>query len=86
MANSKKDGNFETYIKNRWPQIQEEDWTRFVASHLGTEFKKMSEWGKGMQKKNKRNHKLGDCGYLEKCSAKEDDWAQHLGKLLLSLA
>jgi hypothetical protein len=43
MANSKKDENFETYIKNRWPQILEEDWNRFAASHSGTDFKKMSE-------------------------------------------
>jgi hypothetical protein len=80
MANSKKDENFKTYIKIGWPQIQEEDWKRFVASHSGTDFKKMSEWGKCMRKKNKHNHKLGDCGYLEKRSAKV------LGKLLLSLA
>jgi hypothetical protein len=40
----------------------------------------MSEWGKCMQKKNKHKHKLSDCGYLEKCSAKEDDSAHHTGK------
>jgi hypothetical protein len=80
MPNSKKGENFETYIKNRWPHIQEEDWKRFIASHSGIDFKKTSEWGKGMRKKNKHNHKLGDCGYLEKRSAKEDDSAQHAGK------
>jgi hypothetical protein len=40
MANAKKDENFETYINNRWPQIQEEDWKQIVASHSGTDFKK----------------------------------------------
>jgi hypothetical protein len=80
MANSKKDENFETYIMNRWPQIQEGDWKRFVASHSGTDFEKMSEWGNGIRKKNKHNHKLGDCGYLEKHSAKEEDSAHHAGR------
>jgi hypothetical protein len=77
MENLKKDEKFETYIKNIWPQIQEEDWKRLVASHSGTDFKKMSEWGKGMRKNNKQNHKLDNCGYLEKHSAKENDSAQH---------
>jgi hypothetical protein len=86
MPNSKKGENFETYIKNRWPHIQEEDWKRFVASHSGIDFKKMSEWGKGMQKKNKHNHKLGDCGYLENVVPRRMIRHNMLGKLLLSFA
>jgi hypothetical protein len=45
MANSNKNENYETYVKNRWPQIQEKDWQLFIASHSNTSFKKMSEWG-----------------------------------------
>jgi beta-lactamase class D len=32
MVNSKKNENYETYVKNGWPQIQEKDWWLFVAS------------------------------------------------------
>jgi hypothetical protein len=46
MENSKKNENYETYLKNRWPKIQEKDWQLFVASHSDTSFKKMSEWGR----------------------------------------
>jgi fructose-1-phosphate kinase PfkB-like protein len=32
-ANKIKDEDFETDIKKKWPQIQEEDWKEFVKSH-----------------------------------------------------
>ena len=38
MANSKRHEDFESYIKKRWPQIQENDWQRFVASHADSVF------------------------------------------------
>ena len=66
MANSKKGEDFETYIKIRWPKIEKEDWQKFVAFHSGSLFKRKSEWGKGMRKKYKMNHKLGSRGYLGK--------------------
>ena len=56
MANSKRHEDFESYIKKRWPQIQENDWQRFVASHADSVFKTHSKWGKDMRK-NKLDHK-----------------------------
>ena len=55
MANSKRHEDFESYIKKRWPQIQENDWQRFVASHADSVFKSQSQWRKDMQK-NKLDH------------------------------
>jgi hypothetical protein len=87
MANSKKNENYETYVKNRWPQIQEKDWQLFVASHLDTSFKKMSEWGKGMRKKTKQDNELNNHAYLgkRKVYGKEDESMQETGMGLLML-
>jgi hypothetical protein len=75
MVNSKKNKNYETYVKNIWPQIQDKDWQLFVASHSDTSFKKMSEWGKGMQKKTKQDDELDNQAYLgkRKVYGKEDE-------------
>jgi len=82
MANSKRGEGFETYIKIRWPKIEKADWQKFVASHSGSPFKRKSEWGKGMRKKHKMNHKLDSRGYLgkRKLWAKEDEAAQEAGR------
>jgi hypothetical protein len=87
MENSKKHENYETYVKNRWPQIQEKDWQLFVASHSDTSFKKMSEWGKGMRKNTKQNDELDNQAYLgkHKVCGKEDESMQEtkMGPLML---
>ena len=66
MANKNKDKDFNTYVLRRWPKIQEGDWKLFIAYHSEDEFKKLSEWGKGMREKNKMNHMLGSRGYTGK--------------------
>jgi hypothetical protein len=66
MANKNRNKDFNTYVLTRWPQIQEEDWNLFVAYDSEDEFKKLSEWGKGMREKNKMNHRLGSRGYTGK--------------------
>jgi len=73
-ANAMKEKDFETVIKHKWPQIDEEDWKQFISSHTNDEFKQKSEWGKYMQLQNKFHHKLGSRGYLGKRSKwdKED--------------
>jgi hypothetical protein len=66
MANTMKEKDFQSVIKQKWPQIDEEDWKQFIASHTNDEFKHKSEWGKRMRSQNKFYHKLGSRGYLGK--------------------
>jgi hypothetical protein len=81
MANSKKNENYETYVKNRWPQKQEKDWQLFIASHSDISFKKMSEWVKGMRKKTKHDDELDNQAYLgkRKFCGKEEKSTQETG-------
>ena len=58
--------DFKTVIKKRWPNILEEDWQRFIASHSTYDFKMLSRWGKHMRTKITMNHKLGSRGYSGK--------------------
>jgi hypothetical protein len=80
-ANKIKDGDFETVIKKKWPQILKEDWKEFVKSHLEDTFRVMSSWGKSMRMKITMNHKLGSHGYRGKriLWAKEDEVASEAG-------
>jgi hypothetical protein len=48
MENLKKDEDFDTYIKKRWPQIQWEQWELFIESHSNEDFEKMSKCGKDL--------------------------------------
>ena len=57
---------FENDIKKRWPEKQEEDWQQFIAFDADDEFKKNSDWRKGMQIKNTMNHKLDSRGCIGK--------------------
>ena len=66
MANKRKDKDFETDIKKRWPHIQEEDWQQFIATHSDDEVKKKCDCGKDMWMKNTMNHKLRSRGYIGK--------------------
>jgi hypothetical protein len=81
-TNLKKNEDFDTYIKKRWPQIEWEQWKLFIASHSNEHFEKISKWGKDMQSQNKMNHKLGSHGYLgkRKVWAKEDKGACKAGR------
>ena len=81
-VNKMKDQDFEEVIKKKWPQIEEEDWKQFLASHSGDDFKNKSSLGKKMCEKNKLDHKLGSRGYLGKKGkwAKEDAAAIAAGK------
>jgi hypothetical protein len=65
-ATKMKDKDFEEVIKKKWPQIEEEDWKKFVATQSGDDFTNKSSKGKKMREKNKLNHKLGSRGYLGK--------------------
>ncbi|KAM0922915.1 hypothetical protein ACQ4PT_005858 [Festuca glaucescens] len=65
-ANAMKEEDFESVIKKKWPQIDEEDWKQFILSRTNDEFKQKSEWGKHMRSQNKFFHKLGSRGYLGK--------------------
>ena len=58
--------DFKTVIKKRWPNILEEDWDQFIASHSTYDFKMLSRWGKHMRMKITMNHKLGSRGYSGK--------------------
>jgi hypothetical protein len=81
MANSKKNESYETYVKNRWQQIQEKDWQLFIASHSDTSLKKITEWGKGMRKKTKQDNELDNQAYLgkRKVCGKENEYTQETG-------
>jgi hypothetical protein len=81
-ANNMKDKDFEETIKKKWPQIEEDDWKQFLASHSNDDFKKKRSWGKKMRELNKLDHKLGSCGYLGKKPKwdKEDAAAIAAGK------
>jgi hypothetical protein len=81
-ANKKKDEDFNEVIKKKWPQIEEEDWEQFLASHSGDDFNNKSSKGKEMRGNNKLNHKLGSRGYPGKKPKwdKEDAAAIAAGK------
>lgn len=74
MAHRNKDKDFNTFVRIRWPKVQEEDWKQFIAYHSDPGYMKLSEWGKEMRKKNQMNHMLGSRGYAgkEKVWEKED--------------
>ena len=66
MAHRNKDKDFNTFVRIRWPKVQEEDWKQFIAYHSDKEYKQLSEWGKELRKKNQMNHYLGSRGYAGK--------------------
>ena len=66
MAHRNKDKDCNTFVRIRWPKVQEEDWKQFIAYHSDKEYKQLSEWGKELRKKNQMNHYLGSRGYAGK--------------------
>ena len=52
MAHRNKDKDFNTFIRIRWPKVQEEDLKQFIAYHSDPTFQGLSVCGKMMRKKN----------------------------------
>jgi hypothetical protein len=50
-ATKNQDKELQTYVRRRWPSIQEEDWKLFFASRTSSKFDKLSAWERNCRKR-----------------------------------